>query len=54
MRNARDGQSEKQLKKRLKGVRKRKRTKQGFGCEVMASKMRLVQAHKAGGEQRGR
>ena len=28
---------------RLKGVRKRKRARQqGFGCEVMAFKMRLV------------
>lgn len=27
---------------KLKGVRKRKRARQGFACEVMAFKMRLV------------
>ena len=32
------------MKKRLKVVRKRKRARHGFECEVVASKMRLVKA----------
>ncbi len=40
------------LKKRLKGVRKRKQNRRGgdgvapFACDVMASKMRLVEARR--------
>jgi len=30
---------------RLKGVRKRKRARRGFECEVLALKMRLVEAN---------
>jgi len=30
-----------QLKRRLKGVRKRKRARRGFECEAIALKMRL-------------
>ena len=36
------GQKGGELKKRLKGVRKRKKAQPRFGCDVMAFKMRLV------------
>ena len=34
---------ERAIKRRLRGVRKRKRAQKGFKCEVMAHKMRLVE-----------
>jgi hypothetical protein len=34
---------------RLKGLRRRKRARQGFKCEVMALKMRFVQVKKENG-----
>jgi hypothetical protein len=33
-----------ELKKRLKGVRKRKKVHRHFGCDVMALKIQLVRA----------
>jgi len=39
-----DGGSNKRLKGRLKGIRKRKRSKTDFECGVMALKVRLVKA----------
>jgi hypothetical protein len=33
---------------RLKGVRKRKRAKRGYKCEVVAQKLRLVQVRTRG------
>ena len=38
------------IKRRLKGVRKRKRAQKEFKCEVMALKMRLIRI----GEERDR
>ena len=37
-----------ELKGRLKGVRKRKRARRGFECEVMALKMHLVKVKEEG------
>ncbi|MBL7064815.1 MAG: hypothetical protein ISS49_11515 [Anaerolineae bacterium] len=34
---------------RLKGVRKRRRSRRGFECEVMALKLRLVRAKEKDG-----
>ena len=36
---------------KLKGVRKRKRARRGFACEVMAYKLRLVKTTKEKGER---
>lgn len=33
---------------RLRGVRRRKRARNGFGCQVMARKMRLVRETRRG------
>ena len=33
---------------RLKGVRRRKRARRGFECEVMATKLRLVKVKEEG------
>jgi hypothetical protein len=40
------GQDQKggEIKRRLRGVRKRKQAQPRFGCDVMAFKMRLVKA----------
>jgi len=37
-----EGERDERRGGRLKGVRKRKRARRGFECEVMALKMRLV------------
>jgi hypothetical protein len=34
--------SSEQLKRRIRGVRRRKQTHKGYECEVLATKMRLV------------
>ncbi len=44
MRDVREKESGKDFKRRLRGVRKRKRAERAIGCEVMAFKMRLVRA----------
>jgi len=39
------------LDARLKGVRRRKRARHGAGCEVLASKLRLVEMESDGREE---
>ena len=45
---ARENERDGELKERLRGVRKRKRARRGFECEVMALKMRLVKVKEQG------
>lgn len=47
--NREEGERGGWLKKRLQVVRKRKRARRGFECEVMASKMRLVKVEEENG-----
>ena len=48
MKETGEDESGRRLGGRLKGVRRRKRARRGFECEVMATKLRLVKVKEEG------